>query len=238
MRGWPYAASLFSPDACYRRTVSQAVTAVIEPRLGALAPDAQLVYAGFASKAPSEPASIVPFHQDPSFVDETRWGSANIWIPLVDLDADNGPLWVVPGSHGFNRGLRGFNQMFGYDAYEAELKSLARPIYARAGQAILFAHTLFHFSPPNRSTRARPAAGGLLVVRGAPLSYNFVDPDDRDWIDRPRAGKDRARRLGGHTPGRALIAPVRGRLAGPNPSNRPWRSNWRRLSAVSANETD
>ena len=183
MRGWPYAASLFSPDAHYRQTLSQAVAAAIQPRLDQCAPEAQLVYGGFTNKAPCEPASVVPFHQDPSFVDEARWGAANIWIPLVDLDDDNGPLWVVPGSHRFNRGLRGFNQLFAYDAHEADLKSLARPLYARAGQAILFSHSLFHFSPPTRSDHARPAAGGLLVERGAPLHYNFVDPDDRAWIE-------------------------------------------------------
>lgn len=182
-RAYPYAATLFSPDADYRRAMSEVAAAMLAPRLAPLVPAAAVVYAGFASKAPREPASLVPFHQDPSFVDEHGWGAANIWVPLVDLDADNGPLFVVPGSHRFNRGRRGFNQVFAYSECEESLRALACPIYARAGEAIIFAHTLFHFSPANRSAHPRPAAGGLVADRAAPLFYNFVDPADRDWIE-------------------------------------------------------
>jgi hypothetical protein len=159
-----------------------AATALV-PRLTPLLPAAALVYAGFASKASHEPASLIPFHQDPSFVDEHRWGAANIWVPLVDINADNGPLFVVPGSHRINRGRRGFNQGFAYAEHEEQLRALACPIHARAGEAIVFAHTLFHFSPANRSAHPRPVVGGLLTDRTAPLLYNFVDPLDRDWIE-------------------------------------------------------
>jgi hypothetical protein len=182
-RGYPYAATLFSRDASYRRAMSAVVTELVAPKLATLIPEAALIYAGFASKAANEPASVVPFHQDPSFVDEQRWGAGNIWISLVDLDADNGPLFVVPGSHRFNRGRRGFNQAFGYDEYETDLRALASPLYLRAGQAVLFAHTLFHFSPPNRSTFPRLAGGGLVADREAPLFYHFVDPVDRQWME-------------------------------------------------------
>jgi Phytanoyl-CoA dioxygenase (PhyH) len=182
-RAYPYAATLFSRDAGYRRAMSEIATATLAPRLASLIPEAALVYAGFASKAPREPASVIPFHQDPSFVDEQRWGAANIWVPLIDLDADNGPLFVVPCSHRFNRGRRGFNQVFAYHEHEEALRLLACPIHARAGEAIVFAHTLFHFSPPNRSAHPRPAAGGLIADLAAPLFYNFVDPADRGWIE-------------------------------------------------------
>lgn len=182
-RAYPYAATLFSRDAGYRRAMSEIAAATLAPRLAPLVPAVALVYAGFASKAPREPASLVPFHQDPSFVDEHCWGAANIWVPLVDLDADNGPLFVVPGSHRFNRGRRGFNQVFAYGEHEEALRALACPIHARAGEAIVFAHTLFHFSPPNRSAHPRLAAGGLVADLAAPLFYNFVDPADRGWIE-------------------------------------------------------
>jgi ectoine hydroxylase-related dioxygenase (phytanoyl-CoA dioxygenase family) len=126
---------------------------------------------------------MVPFHQDPSYVDESRWGAANIWVPLVDIDADNGPLWVVSGSHRFNRGRRAFNQSFVYAADQDALAELARPLLVRAGEAVVLAHSLFHFSPPNRSARPRPAIGAVLVERGAPLYYNIIDGADRDWIE-------------------------------------------------------
>ena len=183
VQAWPYAASLYSPDVEFRRATHAVIAGTIGPALAQAVPDAELVFAGFACKAANEPASIVPFHQDPSFVDETRWGAANIWIPLVDLDESNGPLWAVPGSHRFNADCRGFNQLFAYSGLEPDLAELARPIHARAGEAVVFAHSLFHFSPPNLSPAPRLAAGGLLAERGAILRYPYVDPEARDWID-------------------------------------------------------
>ena len=178
----PYAVSLASPSMRYRVAMSNAVTREIAPLLAPLLPDARLVYAGFACKRASEPASAMPLHQDPAFVDEMLWASGNIWIALRDVGPEDGPLWVVPGSHRLNRGWRAFNQPFAYPALESRLRDMAVPLYMRRGEAVIFPHSLCHFSPPNRSALPRLAAGGLLVQAGAPLHYCFADPDDRAHI--------------------------------------------------------
>src|SRR5690606_33637734 len=43
--------------------------------------------------------SIIGPHQDMSFVDESRFRSYAIWIPLVGTSLENGALQVLPGSH-------------------------------------------------------------------------------------------------------------------------------------------
>jgi hypothetical protein len=180
----PFGSTLFSKDADLRRRMHETVASIVSRNIAEIMPSATIVYGGFANKAPREEASGLPFHQDPSFVDESRYGSANIWIPLVDIDDSNGALWVVPGSHCFNRGRRAFNQSFAYEALEGALRATyARPLYPRAGEAIVFAHTLFHFSPPNHSDRPRLVAGGLIVKTGAPLFYHYTDAANRREIE-------------------------------------------------------
>lgn len=178
----PYALSLASDNAALRRESSDLLASIIAPRLAPILPEADFIFGGYSEKQANEPASALPFHQDPSFVDESIWGAANIWIPLVDISMDNGPLHVVAGSHLCPRARRAFNQAFAFAEHERALTALATPLLVRAGEAILFAHSLFHFSPPNRSEAPRLAAGGMLAERGAPLLYDFVAPADRSRI--------------------------------------------------------
>ena len=178
----PYALSLTSSNAALRREASDLLASIIGPLLAPILPDAEFVFGGFAEKRANEPASGLSFHQDPSFVDEAEWGAGNIWIPLVDIEPDNGPLYIVAGSHLCPYSRRGFNQGFAFAGNESALTALATPLFPRAGEAIMFAHSLFHFSPPNRSPRPRPAAANVVAQRGAPLHYNYADPADRSRV--------------------------------------------------------
>ena len=54
--------------------------------------------ASFVTKG-KHPLGIVPPHQDWTFVDESRFWSATIWCPLMDVNVDNGALGVIKGSH-------------------------------------------------------------------------------------------------------------------------------------------
>ncbi|MCD4536603.1 phytanoyl-CoA dioxygenase family protein [Nocardioides sp. cx-169] len=44
-------------------------------------------------------ASPTPFHQDFSFWPFDRWGNVTVWIALVDITEDMGPLRYLKGSH-------------------------------------------------------------------------------------------------------------------------------------------
>src|SRR5262249_33377000 len=43
--------------------------------------------------------SFAPPHFHPSFVDEVRCRSLTVWIPLLDVNEDNGAVGVIHGSH-------------------------------------------------------------------------------------------------------------------------------------------
>lgn len=73
----------------------------------------------------------------------------NVGHYLVDLDVDEGPLWVVPGSHrlDWSHG-RGDLEGFAPDA---------RMVLARAGDAVVFHNRTMHAGGLMRSGRPRPS---------------------------------------------------------------------------------
>jgi len=118
----------------------------------------------------------MPFHQDPTFVDETQFQSLGIWCPLVDVDESSGCLFIVPGSHRLNRGPRGPLTNFPYaDLIPLLRERYARPVPMKAGQAIIFCQKVFHTSPPNGGDDVRVVATALTVPEAARLRYYHQD---------------------------------------------------------------
>lgn len=169
--------SIAHPDAAHRAAVDAAIRRTVWPVLGRVIPTHRLAFANFVTKSAATPESAVPLHLDWSFVDEDRHRSLGFWCPLVDVDAANGALQVVPGSHRLPIGLRGAGTAFPYPELERELRARwLVTVPMRAGQALVMDHRLMHASPSNRSAGARTAAAGVLVPTAAPLRYHHV-PD-------------------------------------------------------------
>lgn len=168
----------------FSREVLAAMDDALRPPLERLAtPEARITPSVFQSK-PSSPESAVDPHQDSILVDERQAFGAYAWVPLADVGAESGALYVVPGSHRFGAWNRA-------PATGAELEPLrqiiakrARLLPATAGQVILFDHAAMHGSLPNRSGVVRVAVGG--VVRPARLStYTSAVNDDTPagWME-------------------------------------------------------
>src|SRR5262249_12799961 len=114
-------------------------------------------------------------HQDPTFVDESRFQSLGLWCPLTNVDTTSGCLYVLPESHRLNPGPRAL-LLFPYHELAPLLKSKLRPVPMAAGDAFIFCHKLFHASQPNRGSETRVVAAGLCVPRDAQLYYYYIDP--------------------------------------------------------------
>jgi hypothetical protein len=96
----PFHYSMDHPDSDYVRRVMDELIKVVGAALQPAMYDCQVVTASFVVKE-AHPRGIVPPHQDWTFVDETRFRSATVWVPLVDVDFDNGALGAIHGSHRF-----------------------------------------------------------------------------------------------------------------------------------------
>ncbi len=113
-------------------------------------------------------------HQDWSIVDEQKYVSFNMWIPLQDVDAQNGAMWIVHGSHHINRKVRGAGYLYpDYVPLYEQLKPLATTYPMNAGEVLLFYHCTIHGSPPNLGTASRVVAQISVLPVEAPFHIYF-----------------------------------------------------------------
>jgi len=117
-------------------------------------------------------------HRDFRLVDERRYRSVTIWVPLVDVDEHNGALCVLPGSHLVDAGPRSVPRAPGQVLPPLDCTDLVT-VPMRAGDAVLFDMAVAHGSALNRSDRPRPAAAVAYAPAEARLSLDFCHPDDR-----------------------------------------------------------
>jgi len=167
-----FGSSLQSRDIEYRQAVDRELKAVFALHTGRLFNRYRVCFANFTLKQPRNLLGEMPFHQDPAFVDETRYQSLGLWCPLVDVDVENGCLCAVPGSHNLNRGPRGPFTSFPYEDFVPLIRErYLRPVPMKAGEAFVFCQKVFHTSGPNRGGATRPVATALLAPEGVPLRF-------------------------------------------------------------------
>jgi Phytanoyl-CoA dioxygenase (PhyH) len=129
-------------------------------------------------------------HQDWNVVDETKFESVNVWVPLHDVDESSGALWVLPGSHKIKRKIRGAGYLFpDYSPFFPELEKKSISVKLKAGEAIVFYHSIIHGSPPNMAITDRKAACFSVVPNNAPLCIYF-QPSEKDALQQFEPGDD------------------------------------------------
>ena len=113
-------------------------------------------------------------HQDWSVIDELKFQSHNIWVPLHDVDETNGALWVLEGSHKIDRPIRGAGYLFpDYSPHFDQLEASATSVPLKAGEGIIFHHSLIHGSPPNQQLTPRKAICFAVLPEEAPFNIYF-----------------------------------------------------------------
>lgn len=183
LQRFPFSNTIMSGDVDYRSRVHDAVRREIEDGIDDLLFDYRVCLCSYLAKpaVPSAQRGVVELHQDWTFVDESRFFSIGLWIPLVDVGEDNGCLRVVPGSHRLNREPRCLSSGFRYDSLLPLIeREFLQAIPMRAGRAFVYTQSLFHSSQPNRSDALRLVAGALAIPREASLL--FVAPAGMDSV--------------------------------------------------------
>lgn len=114
-------------------------------------------------------------HQDWTTVDELDdYQSFTYWIPLIDVDAHNGALWLIKGSHRLFKTYRSFNFPSAYLNFTPEVEALATMLPMKAGEVCIFANTIFHGSKRNYSDTIRVTiTGGILPAETPNIHYNY-----------------------------------------------------------------
>ena len=122
------------------------------------------------------PGSDTPLHQDPTFVDEDRYISANIWIALHDINHDKGNLIFVPGTQRYIRSLRVTPSCpTAYDGVKDLLSKNIHEVPVKKGEAILINHATVHGATPNLSNGPRIAAVMAIRTTGSEWIYHYLE---------------------------------------------------------------
>ncbi len=156
-----YVSSHSNDDEAIQK-MSDEIQAVFQPSIQKHIENGMTLGGTFISRPPHQTEPLQP-HQDWSIVDESRFRSFTIWVPLEDTNDENGCMYVLPKSQEYARGYRHVTipSIFGqiYDTVWGQMI----PVHLKAGEAIIFDHALGHASKPNRSDKIRIAATHSLI---------------------------------------------------------------------------
>lgn len=164
-------ASVHVQDAGLRTAVNALLMATFQPLMAAACLDSTLLGGAFINKAPG-PRGVLPPHQDWNIVDESLHRSFNVWVPLVDTDAANGAIQVLPGSHRWLPTVRGPGIPCVYRQVHARLRAAMRLLPISAGEVLIYDHRLLHCSDMNTTRQPRPGAVMGLVPAEAAMLYH------------------------------------------------------------------
>ena len=129
-----------------------------------------LLGASFISKSKDDASKLQP-HQDWNIVDETEFRSFNLWIPLVDLSEENGAIEVLPKSHDWVRGYRHSSIDCAYRKVHDLVWENMKPLYMKAGEALIYDHSLLHASKSNKTDEKRIACASGMMPREAQMYF-------------------------------------------------------------------
>jgi phytanoyl-CoA hydroxylase len=122
-------------------------------------PDADCFLSQFIFKEPG--ALGQPWHQDAFYFPFDRGPQLGVWLAVTEATRDNGPLWVLPGSHrepvhpvvadARPDALYGYVEIVDHDMAAAE------PVLMEPGDLLVFDTHLMHRSTDNVSAARRAA---------------------------------------------------------------------------------
>ncbi|MBL4585550.1 MAG: phytanoyl-CoA dioxygenase family protein, partial [Flavobacteriales bacterium] len=164
--------SSFLEDTEFKTELSEDIGQILNHCVSKLLVGHKSLGSSFLTKFPGKD-SIMPIHQDWTVVDETKFGSYTIWMPLTDTDPNNGALQVIAGSHKLNAQLRSPSLPVAFEPIRGQLRPYLQSVNLKVGEAILFNHALMHASPPNLSNTPRVAVTFGFVPKEVSLCMYY-----------------------------------------------------------------
>lgn len=157
-----------------------------------IAPELDCFLSQFIFKLPG--ALGQPWHQDSFYFPFDRGPQVGVWVAVSDAEIDNGPLWVLPGSHRDPihpvEADRREHANLGYVEIVGRDTSGEIPVLMKAGDTLLFHSHLMHRSTDNTSDRMRAAMvyhyGEAGTVDNSQEKFGFRPPNI-DWMPVRRA---------------------------------------------------
>lgn len=172
-------ASTFSSNLPYRRKLKQEIPDIFKPSLEKMFKDYKFIGANFILKIPGE-NSRLEIHQDTSLIDEAKFTPINVWCPMVDVNVENGTLYLIPGSHRFFNNIRIPAIQYPYQDIFPHVLTHLMPISVKRGDAVIFNSSIIHYSPDNKTDKERVVADTCLTHQDADIRVYHKEPDQTE----------------------------------------------------------
>jgi ectoine hydroxylase-related dioxygenase (phytanoyl-CoA dioxygenase family) len=158
-----------------------------------LGPELDCFLSQFIFKMPG--ALGQPWHQDAFYFPFDRGPQVGAWLAVSDSTPENGPLWVLPGSHrepihAVVKDRREHANLAYVEIVDHDMTE-AVPVLMRAGDLLLFHSHLMHKSTDNVSNGRRAAMvyhfGEAGTVDRSEVKWGLTPPNI-DWMPVRRRG--------------------------------------------------
>ncbi len=167
-------------DIEYKKQLSLKINHVISSKICAILKNYKTIYGYFMVKKQQD-KTFSHLHQDWSIVDENKFIGLNTWIPLVDVDVQNGTMKVIKNSHHNYNKSRGINNYFNPEEFEGN--QLVN-IKMNKGDLLIFDQRLVHATYDNISKLDRVAAGSVYIPIEAKVMHYYKEHEDDNIINK------------------------------------------------------
>ncbi len=172
-------ATAHSVDIPFRKKMNEQIKAVFEQPIKTFFHNCKPLGGSYVVKSKSQEERLHP-HQDWNIVDESKFRSFNIWVPLVNLNEENGAIRVVPGSHLWVNNFRGPNIPDYFGDYNEVIWNRMKTLNMKAGEALIYDHRLFHASYANKTDNLRIATVFGIIPDEAQMFYYYGNGENVD----------------------------------------------------------
>lgn len=150
--------------------ISQQITSIIDNCFQKVFNDFEFFVAHFSVKRALSHYEF-HLHQDWSIVDESKYKSYQVWIPLCNVSPENGSLYLIKNSHKALPLPR--SNTLGIPIVQADdiLKKYTISTYLATGQAVVFQNNVLHGSYPNNSDADRVGIIVNIIEKNAPTIF-------------------------------------------------------------------
>lgn len=146
--------SLYSKDSDYRKQTNDIIISTLKEVFDQHFTGYKSSFNIFIIKSAQTDEEFF-IHQDPSYIDELKYSPLHVWIPLDDIRADNGGLCFVPKSHAFFSPYRNISFDPPFEHIRPFIRQYLKPIWADAGDLLIFDPRVLHNSLPNTTNESR-----------------------------------------------------------------------------------
>lgn len=174
------------PDKQMVKNITQEVNQILMPRIKPFIDDYYPFITSFIIKRQDPDAELQP-HQDWTFIeDEMNNNAVTCWIPLQDVNQNNGCLGIIRGSHKFFKNPRTSPPSACKQSVLYEHATTILPYFEwipmKAGEVLFFDYRVIHASLPNTLLSDRVAVGMWFAHKNAEFRHYYFKPDKSDRL--------------------------------------------------------